>query len=133
MESDGVGCDFGNNWSSLHYGKKPASLVRLELRSYLDSFITASAITESCSNDYQVDNTCFGPIRREDQYSVWVSIHISFAVLIVLLLIQAIIRIKAKCDFKRAVQQAHSNPEEPLVNATIYTCLIENRKVKNEK
>lgn len=119
MESDGVGCDFGNNWNSLHYGKNKVSLVRLELRSHRDSFIAASAITESCSNDYQADNKCFGPVRRDEQYSTWVSIHISFAVLITLILIQVLIRVKAKCDFKRAVRQSYSNPEERLVDTKV--------------
>lgn len=119
MESDGVGCDFGNNWNSLHYGKSKASLVRLELRSYRDSFIAASAITESCSNDYQADNQCFGPTRRDEQYSTWVSIHISFAVLIALILIQVILRVKAKCDFYRAVKQSYSNPEERLIDTKV--------------
>lgn len=119
MESDGVGCDFGNNWNSLHYGKKKVSLIRLELRSYRDSFIAASAFTESCSNDYQTDNKCFGPIRREEQHSTWISIHISFAVLVTLLLIHVLIRVKAKCDYKRAVKQSYSNPQEPLVKANV--------------
>lgn len=29
--SDGLGCDYGNNWNSIHYGKKPISDVRVQV------------------------------------------------------------------------------------------------------
>lgn len=29
--SDGLGCDYGNNWNSVHYGKKAVSDIRIQV------------------------------------------------------------------------------------------------------
>ena len=29
--SDGLGCDYGNNWNSIHYGKKRVSDIRIQV------------------------------------------------------------------------------------------------------
>ena len=29
--SDGLGCDYGNNWNSIHYGKKRVTDIRIQV------------------------------------------------------------------------------------------------------
>ena len=35
--SDGLGCDYGNNWNSIHYGKKRVSHIRIQVRLFVHS------------------------------------------------------------------------------------------------
>ena len=85
--SDGLGCDYGNNRNSVHYGKEKKTDIRMQLRSSKDSYLAASAYTRSCSNDYTVDAKCFGPTRREAKMWCFILIHISFGLVLIELLV----------------------------------------------
>lgn len=117
--SDGVGCDYGNNWNSVHYGKEKMSSVRLELRSSRDSFIAASGYTQSCSNDYTTDHSCFGLTRREDKYEAWVWIHIAFGLFLLEILVYCVIRMVTCYRQKKAIRDSEISTRQGLMNETV--------------
>ena len=85
--SDGLGCDYGNNWNSVHYGKVKKTDIRMQLRSAKDSYLAASAYTRSCSNDYSIDAQCFGPTRREEKWWYFILIHVSLGLVLLELIV----------------------------------------------
>ena len=59
-----AGCDYGNNWSPLYYGKTKPENVTVEARYYMDPYISASALTRGCS-EREGNSNCFGPSHKE--------------------------------------------------------------------
>ena len=84
--SDGLGCDYGNNWNSAHYGNTIMSNIPISIRSATDSYIAASAYTRSCSNDYLTAHDCFGLTHIEEKMWCiwWIAISVVLLVLEIL-------------------------------------------------
>ena len=85
--SDGLGCDYGNNWNSIHYGKTPRGDIAMQLRSAKDSYLFASAYTRGCSNDHLEPAKCFGPTQREEEMGVFICLHVCFGLVVVEILV----------------------------------------------
>lgn len=133
--SDGLGCDYGNNWNSVHYGKKKVTDVRVQvgmalsgdpqIRSSLDSYLMASAYTRSCSNDNYLDANCFGLTHPEEKRWCILWILISCGLIGVELLLYLIYFVIGKIKYRRAVNASNPEATDDLLNATVYACLFE--------
>ena len=133
--SDGLGCDYGNNWNSVHYGKKKVTDVRVQvgmalsgdpqIRSSLDSYLMASAYTRSCSNDNYLDANCFGLTHPEEKRWCILWILISCGLIGVELLLYLIYFVIGKIKYRRAVNASNPEATDDLLNATVYACVFE--------
>lgn len=50
----------------------------MQVRHYLDSYISASAYTNGCSSTHLLEADCFGPTRFESRFGFFLSFCICF-------------------------------------------------------
>lgn len=128
-DSDQVGCVYSNNWNSVIYSYTPTSnillyvlesdVVDMQIRHYLDSYISASAYTHSCSSDHLVESNCFGPTR----FKARLGFFFCFWFVFVLFLVEVVVRFGGRVYIQVLCVGKRRWWNEPSLD-NIYWCLL---------
>lgn len=63
MNEGETGCEFSNSWEPLYYESGEHELLKFQVRYYQDPFISASSITQGCSERDDASG-CFGITKK---------------------------------------------------------------------
>ena len=112
LSGEGSGCYYKNNYDVASYGSNPVSDIPVDIRYYMDSFISADEMTMGCSSSSEGDNTCFGQSSKKLTRIG----QIVFIVLLTMLILECCCPICCTCCLiGAAVVQAKENKRKSLI------------------